>query len=421
MAIRSLSSSFRAKVVLVAVLLVAIQLGTVFPLLYSLAGEQRDQAEDRIELAGAAFGEYMQNRTSGLVSNADLLAKADGFREATALADADGIADALVSLRTRIEFADAAVFDLSGRLLGGIGVADELFDGNAMAHFAGDPSTEVPLSSIQFIGGTPYQTVSMPVRPYISDYEAIAWLTIGFPADAAFAAEVATLTGYDASFARFGVGRTERYASTLAGAAREDAFAGVYLGDDPAQGGAIWGTRYLTLLRPVLAEEDGLYVALQLSNYEAMSSYFTLRDVFLIVTGIALLATIGAAFWLSRVVTRPIGRLVDAARRMAEGIYSQPIKVGSRDEFGVLAQGFNAMQEAIANREQDIVHMAHHDSLSGLPTREIIVGEIRAAIEANEQIAIVNFVLHRFDELASSLGHRTADRVIQLVAGRLRE
>jgi EAL domain-containing protein (putative c-di-GMP-specific phosphodiesterase class I) len=30
-------------------------------------------------------------------------------------------------------------------------------------------------------------------------------------------------------------------------------------------------------------------------------------------------------------------------------------------------------------------------------------------------------VLHRFDELASSLGHRTADRLIQLVAGRLRD
>jgi predicted signal transduction protein with EAL and GGDEF domain len=63
--------------------------------------------------------------------------------------------------------------------------------------------------------------------------------------------------------------------------------------------------------------------------------------------------------------------------------------------------------------------MAHHDSLSGLPTRDLIVGEIRDAIASCDELAIVNFVLHRFDELGSSLGHRTAERRIQLVAARL--
>jgi diguanylate cyclase (GGDEF)-like protein len=120
-------------------------------------------------------------------------------------------------------------------------------------------------------------------------------------------------------------------------------------------------------------------------------------------------------------VTRPVHRLVEAARRMREGIYSQAIEIDSQDEFGVLAAGFNSMQEAIANREQDIVHMAHHDSLSGLPTREIVVSDLRDAIVDVDQLAVINFVLHRFDELASSLGHRTADRLIQLVAGRLRD
>jgi diguanylate cyclase (GGDEF)-like protein len=107
-------------------------------------------------------------------------------------------------------------------------------------------------------------------------------------------------------------------------------------------------------------------------------------------------------------------------RRLREGIYTQPISIPSRDEFGDLAEGFNSMQEAIANRERHIFHMAHHDSLSGLPTRDIVVGRLRDTLGEVEHLAVLNICLTRFDGLASSLGHRVADRVIELVAGQLR-
>ena len=136
---------------------------------------------------------------------------------------------------------------------------------------------------------------------------------------------------------------------------------------------------------------------------------------------LALLVTAAVAACLAGTVTRPIRRLVAAARRMADGVYGQPLTVRSEDEFAELAYGFNAMQDAIASREQHIVHMAHHDSLSGLPTREIIVSQMRDALATVERLAVVNFVLHRFDELAASLGHNTADQLIRLVAGRLRD
>ena len=59
---------------------------------------------------------------------------------------------------------------------------------------------------------------------------------------------------------------------------------------------------------------------------------------------------------------------------MREGVYNEPINIRTVDEFGELAGSFNAMQEAIADRERRIVHQAHHDSLSGLPNRELVVG-----------------------------------------------
>lgn len=421
MRIRPLSVSFRLKVMLLAVLLVAIQLGTVFPLLNSIYGAQRAQAEQQAMLAGESFSQYMQARTSNLTGAAEVMSKDFGLFEAVSSGDRAEIEDSLSNLASRGEFQNAAVFDISGRYLGGLGAARALADSNTVAHFAADPGTSESFHSSARHDGRLIETISLPIRIPIASPEATQWLTVGFPLDAELAADVATLIGHEASFLEFGLGRRDVFATTLSDRAERSALSGVYLGGDTEAGAPVWGNEYLTLLTPVFTESDGAYVALQMPVADAMGSYFTLRNFFLIVTGIALLATVAAAYWLSHMVTSPIGRLVDAARRMADGIYNQPISIDSSDEFSVLANGFNTMQEAIANREQDIVHMAHHDSLSGLPTREIVIGEIRDAIAESEQLAVVNFVLHRFDELAGSLGHRTADRLIQRVAGLLRD
>lgn len=429
--------SFRAKVMVLAVFLVVIQLGAMVPILHTIRGALTKDVEETLNLAGKTFEQYMQNRNASLVRVANVIAADWPLRQAVANEVIDVEPGAPVSEAVRFEigevlsnlagrdsdeFADAAIFDLNGRYLGGIEAAEDLRNGQVHAHFAGDPATTEAFHDIQLIDGMAYQTVSVPLRLQLSEAEASGWLTLGFPVNEPFAGDVAGLTGHEATFLlRFGLGRTRVFGSTLEEVSRDLAVGDVLRGDNMGSGDLEWGEHFITLKKAVLTEEDGLYVAIQRSVPAAMQSYMTLRNVLLLVTGIALLATIAAALWLSRVVTRPIVTLVEAARRMAEGIYSQPIKIKTEDEFGVLAQGFNSMQEAISNRERDIVHMAHHDSLSGLPTREIVVGEIRDALGENDQLAIINFVLHSFDELASSLGHRTADRLIQLVAGRLRD
>jgi diguanylate cyclase (GGDEF)-like protein len=119
-------------------------------------------------------------------------------------------------------------------------------------------------------------------------------------------------------------------------------------------------------------------------------------------------------------VTRPVQDLAAAARRLREGIYTQSLEVVSTDELGDLAAGFNSMQDAIAERERRIVHIAHHDSLSGLPTRDLVVSELRESMAANTPLTVLNLALTRFDGIVSSLGHGTADDVIKLVAGVLR-
>src|SRR5690606_14327362 len=152
----------------------------------------------------------------------------------------------------------------------------------------------------------------------------------------------------------------------------------------------------------------------------ATASYRQIRTILLAITGFSLLLAVTGAFWLASSVTRPVERLVAAARRMREGVYTEPIPVASTDELGELAGSFNAMQEAIADRERRIVHQAHHDSLSGLPNRELAVSYLRDALAASEQVAVIDFALDRINGIVASLGHRAGDEVIKLVAGMLR-
>jgi len=311
----------------------------------------------------------------------------------------------------------AGVFDLEGGHIASIGGGRSLWPGEAMEQSAIYPNSEVPVIAIGYVEGQPVHTVTLPVLAPGQ----VGWATFGLPIDETFAAEIGRLTGLESSVVRFGAAGRQFFATTLDEDVRDVALADVQRGREELVDSASDAGDWFTQLRPYRADDDNVYVAMQLSLTDALEPYRNARNQLLILAAVVLLITLGTAIWLSRMVTRPIGRLVEAAQRMAEGIYSQPLTVKSHDEFSVLAEGFNAMQQAIAKREQDIVHMAQHDSLSGLPTRDIIVGEIRHAVDECDQLAVVNFVLHRFDELASSLGHRTADRLIQLVAERLRE
>ncbi len=73
----------------------------------------------------------------------------------------------------------------------------------------------------------------------------------------------------------------------------------------------------------------------------------------------AALGAMALALWLARRVghslTRPLEDLTEAVHIISEkGDFSRRVTVGSRDEVGALGQGFNAMLQAIGDRDQKI-------------------------------------------------------------------
>jgi diguanylate cyclase (GGDEF)-like protein len=177
---------------------------------------------------------------------------------------------------------------------------------------------------------------------------------------------------------------------------------------------------HVSLMRPFTSGTDDVFVAMQLAESAATASYRRARNFLFAITGLSLLLAIAGSFWLAKTLTRPVQDLANAARRMREGVYNEPLDVRTADELGELAGSFNAMQQAIAEREHRIVHQAHHDSLTGLPSRELAVSQLRAALEKHERLAVVSLGLDRINGIVSSLGHRAGDEVVKLAAAALR-
>ncbi|NGZ73941.1 putative bifunctional diguanylate cyclase/phosphodiesterase [Saccharibacillus alkalitolerans] len=70
-------------------------------------------------------------------------------------------------------------------------------------------------------------------------------------------------------------------------------------------------------------------------------------------------------------------------------------------------------------------HEANHDSLTGLPNRRKFDAKLREAVEQageeRKQLALLFFDLDRFKHINDSMGHTAGDRLLQIVAERLRE
>jgi diguanylate cyclase (GGDEF)-like protein len=406
--------SFRHKVLILAIALVmASQLLTLFPVLDAVRRDVDERAHQTVGRAGVLFDEYMHNRADQLLTTVNVLVSDYGFKQAYAGGDHATIRSALINHAGRVRATVAVLLDLDGRVI--VSATDA-----ALAAY-GSGFSPLPqgasLEAVEYLDGAPYQTVTVPLRAPLT----VAWVRLGFPIDDALAAHLQSLSGLAVSFVSFKGATPQMLASTLPREEYDAALTGLSTGRYEAQRTGTTQTGFLSLLRPFLNNATEVQVALQLSMQEATQSYRKIRNILLAITSLSLVLAIGGSFWLAKTVTRPVHNLVAGARRMREGVYTESIDVRSSDELGELAGSFNAMQRAIADRERHIFHQAHHDSLSGLPNRELLISQLRTASEVATCMSVVSIALDSFDGIVSSLGHRTGDEVVKRAAGLLRE
>jgi NtrC-family two-component system sensor histidine kinase KinB len=108
-----------------------------------------------------------------------------------------------------------------------------------------------------------------------------------------------------------------------------------------------------------------------------------------IIGGAGLLVGLGFSVLVSRMLVKPIGRLTEATRRLAEGDYSVKIPLKSNDELGRLADEFNKMTDKLGiyqnmNLEQLVNEKLKNEAiLAGLDDGIVVVSPELEVISVN--------------------------------------
>ncbi|MDG1462941.1 MAG: EAL domain-containing protein, partial [Gammaproteobacteria bacterium] len=151
-----------------------------------------------------------------------------------------------------------------------------------------------------------------------------------------------------------------------------------------------------------------------MAPYEQLQRFVT----HLLLTTLIIVMTI---IWIfSTVLTRPLHQLSDAVKRLTVGDYTKKIEVRTKDEIGALAEVFNAMQDGIEQREQNIVQQSLTDPITGLPNRQHAITLLNEHIGHGYQVAVLLLDLGRFQHLRSTLGHKVADEMLRLGTARMK-
>jgi diguanylate cyclase (GGDEF)-like protein len=180
---------------------------------------------------------------------------------------------------------------------------------------------------------------------------------------------------------------------------------------------------------------------LEASAHAAASA--ELAEHTLTTTGIAVLGVVlVVSLLLSLSITVPVRRLTAATRQLTAGNRTARAPRGGSAEIDELAESFNAMADQIAHAEaelrahqselerhvaertQQLHHLAHHDPLTQLPNRRQLATRLAAALTraaASEQrVALLFIDLDNFKSINDTLGHNFGDRVLQAITERLR-
>jgi diguanylate cyclase (GGDEF)-like protein len=140
-------------------------------------------------------------------------------------------------------------------------------------------------------------------------------------------------------------------------------------------------------------------------------------------------------------IMAPARRLLEGTRRLARGAFDVPVPRGGVLELDQLAVAFNDMAEAlhtsrralgeqqaaledrVAERTEQLRHLAHHDPLTGLPNRRGLQSHLAAAIDrartSKTCCAIFYMDIDNFKTINDSLGHEFGDRVLCETSARL--
>jgi EAL domain-containing protein (putative c-di-GMP-specific phosphodiesterase class I)/GGDEF domain-containing protein len=168
-----------------------------------------------------------------------------------------------------------------------------------------------------------------------------------------------------------------------------------------------------------LASLDGTrgVLLLQYPLSSALSPYGALFSTLIVISAFGIIILIAGTWFLARSITQPLSTLEDAAKGLQQGLYN-PVVVPTKDELSRLAESFNAMIEAIRERERKITHLAYHDTETRLPNRLALERRLAAA-QQPQRLYLAAIGVDRFAHMRGAIGYALAGNMLRVMGGRL--
>ena len=167
------------------------------------------------------------------------------------------------------------------------------------------------------------------------------------------------------------------------------------------------------------------FVVARLPTSEALGSVTRLRD-YIIKSSLMLLPVfMFLMVFAMRRVLHPLMNAAHHANKMTLGeIPLEQLPFVRNDEVGHLTIAFNRLLSKLLVSHTELEHIAHHDTLTGLPNRQLLADRMKQTFARAQrkqwQVAILFLDLDGFKPINDGLGHEAGDAALCEVAKRLR-
>lgn len=414
-----LRNSFQAHISFFLALLLLVVIGTVyFAVKAATVTAASDQAHALLKNGTRVFERFIDFRGRRIQYGLNWLTNDAEFRAAVLDGRPAVIEQALEAFEPSLRGSELFVLDLQGKIVSS--TLDYFAPGDVFpyAHALSKARREGRMMMVGVLDKRPYMLVQGVVLAPLPVMRVVS----GMPMDEVFADELRTLSNLEVSFLAIKDGHPGPLASTQPQAMR----AGIvtFLHDHPpgpmshfSEFGAQRFLGQLLQLANSGEPDNGQVMALLQSPLNKTQQAFASLDrKFLWISLAALLASLLGALWLAREVSRPVSLLAEAAKRIGRGDYSTPVQLKRRDELGFLARAFNAMQSAIAVREQQLAHNALHDPLTGLPNRALAMERLGSAISARRKVVLIYLGIENYRLLNDSSGPQGLESIMREIS-----
>jgi predicted signal transduction protein with EAL and GGDEF domain len=402
--------TFRNRLLILLIGLVAgAQTVTLFTTLASTRSHELRRAEAQlVDGAGNARVQLQEDERS--LANAVAVLTADyALAQAVAYGENMAVSSALENHGRRIGATLTLAMDPDGHVIatGNGGPTDpELV---AAIHAALGANAD----SARFVATSRgvHQVFVSPLR------DEVGFVALGFPVDATLARRLRLKLGVEVAFL------ADTHASHTVVATTVDKLQGQDVPTDAVPEEAtvitVGGEEYLSTVILLPSPGSQLDLALLKPMREVMAPIRKQALDLGLIIGFTLAAAVLAGVYLGRTAARPVQQLADGAARVAAGDYSQSVQGSGGRELAHLAEAFNSMQRGIADRESRLVHVARHDSATGLPNRyfaEQWIDERLRQLPAGQKLGVALVNVTNLRSVSASLGFDIAEQLVWHIA-----